>query len=232
MLLECKNLTLAYDGEPVVTNINFSASSGDYVCIVGENGTGKSTLIKGLLGIIKPIAGEVVYSGFTRADTGYLSQQVGAKADFPASVSEVIFSGFAACKGFRPGFTAKQKQTAEKFSAMLNIGDLSDASYGELSGGQRQRVLLARALCAAKKLLVLDEPVSGLDPLVAGDFYKSVDYMNKELGVCVIMSSHDINNVVKHATHMLHIKNGQLFFGTVADYMKTGLFNAFAGVAQ
>ncbi len=229
MLLKCENLALSYDGAPVVENVNFKVDPGDYLCIVGENGTGKSTLLKGILGLISCEQGVVHFQNLSKTDIGYLPQQTSLQTEFPASVMEVVLSGFVAKRGLRPFYSRAQKTTAYKNMQLLDIQDLQNACYRELSGGQRQRVLLARALCSAEKLLLLDEPVAGLDPLVTADFYACIEQINKTRGLAVVMVSHDIENAVKYASHILHLKKEQLFFGPVTDYMQTDLYRNFRG---
>lgn len=229
MLLECKNLAFSYEGTPVVKNINFTLNPGDYTCIVGENGAGKSTLLKGILDIIPCQQGSVKLGELKKTELGYLPQQTALQTEFPASVIEVVLSGFAVKRGLRPFYSRAQKQAALKNMALLNIGDLKNACYRELSAGQRQRVLLARALCPAEKLLLLDEPMSGLDPLVTAEFYSCIEHINKSLNMSVLMVSHDIENAVKYASHILHLNNEQHFFGTTDEYLQTELFRSFRG---
>lgn len=229
MLLECENLSLSYAGEPVVQNVCFSVNTGDYVCIVGENGTGKSTLLKGILGLLPCEKGTVCFGDLTRRQIGYLPQQTPLQTEFPASAWEVVLSGFAARRGLRPFYNRAQKQAALENMALLGINALQKRCYRELSGGQRQRVLLARALGPAEKLLLLDEPVTGLDPLATGEFYASIEKINRTRGMAVLMVSHDIENAMKYASHILHLKKEQLFFGTAADYAETALYRSFTG---
>lgn len=229
MLLECKNLALSYEGEPVVENINFTLNAGDYICVVGENGTGKSTLLKGILGLLPCAQGTVRLADLSVKQIGYLPQQTLLQNNFPASVTEVVLSGFVAKCGFCSFYSKAQKKIALENMRLLGIETLQKACYRELSGGQRQRVLLARALCSAEKLLLLDEPVAGLDPLITADFYACIEQINKERNMTVLMVSHDIENAMKYATHILHLKKEQLFFGTTADYAKTEFYKAFIG---
>lgn len=229
MLLECKNLALSYEGAPVVKGINFTLNPGDYTCIVGENGAGKSTLLKGILGIIPCQQGSVSFGELKRTELGYLPQQTALQTEFPASVMEVVLSGFAVKRGLRPFYSREQKQAALENMTLLNINNLKNACYRELSVGQRQRVLLARALCPAEKLLLLDEPMSGLDPLVTAEFYSCIEHINKVRKMSVLMVSHDIGNAVKYATHILHLSNEQHFFGTTDAYLETELFSSFRG---
>ncbi len=215
--LEIKNLTLAYDGAPVVSNLSFSLEKGDYLCVVGENGSGKSTLIKCIAGLVKPMSGSVVYESGVKG-IGYLPQQQSAQRDFPASVREVVMSGFAGKLGFRSFYSKEMKRKAEENMCLLNIEELANRPFGVLSGGQQQRVLLARALAAAEGLLLLDEPINGLDPQAAADMYTVIKRLN-ESGITVVMISHDVGSAVLNAKKILHLSADGYFFGTSADYL-------------
>lgn len=219
----CKNASLGYEDGIVTENLNFTVNSGDYLCILGENGSGKSTLIKALLGLRPPVSGEIKWEGFSAREIGYLPQQTPVQRDFPASVREIVLSGCLARCGLRPFYNKADKQLAENNMKQLHIENLADRCYRELSGGQQQRVLLARALCATSEMLLLDEPVTGLDPKAQNDLYELIASLNNK-GITVIMVSHDIGSSLKYASHILHIAKKQLFFGTVNDYMnsKTG----------
>lgn len=220
-LLQCEHVSFSYEGKPAVTDVSFDVQEGDYLAIVGENGAGKSTLIRGLLRMKKPSAGNVLYGdGLQQNEIGYLPQQTQVQRDFPASVMEVVLSGCLNRLGRHVFFTRGQKAEAEKNIEMLGINSLKDRCYRELSGGQQQRVLLARALCATRKLLLLDEPVTGLDPLVAANMYQMIRDLRKKQGITIIMVSHDVGGAVREASHILHIANRQKFFGTSSDYRK------------
>ena len=227
-LIKVENLTLSYENMTVVKDLSFTVESGDYLCIVGENGSGKSTLVKSLLSLKKPVGGEITFGGgLRRNEIGYLPQQTGAQHDFPASVGEVVISGCLNSMGFRPFYTDRERKKAAENMERLSISDLKKRSFRELSGGQQQRVLLARALCATSKLLLLDEPVSGLDPMVTAEMYELIESLNKKDGMTVIMVSHDMNAAVKYASHILHLGGKQLFFGTKNDYMNSKIGRAF-----
>lgn len=219
----CKNASLGYEDGIVTENLNFTVNSGDYLCILGENGSGKSTLIKALLGLRPPVSGDIKWEGFSAREIGYLPQQTPVQRDFPASVREIVLSGCLAKCGLRPFYNKADKKLAEKNMKQLHIENIADRCYRELSGGQQQRVLLARALCATSEMLLLDEPVTGLDPKAQVDLYELIAGLNRK-GITVIMVSHDIGSSLKYASHILHIGKKQLFFGTVCDYMnsKTG----------
>lgn len=231
MIFECKDVTLGYENKVVAKNLNFKIDQGDYLCVVGENGTGKSTLIKTLLGLIKPLNGEVIANvqGKNHKGVGYLPQQTQAQKDFPASVWEVVLSGVLNNDHRCPFYNKKDKAEAEKNMEKLNILDLKKRCYRELSGGQQQRVLLSRALCATDSVLILDEPVTGLDPAASMEFYETIKDLNKKENVTIIMVSHDIKNALNYATHILHLEQENDFFGTVEEYKKSNVSNMFLG---
>ena len=217
-LLDCRGVALAYDGCTVVENLTFSVNSGDYLCIIGENGSGKTTLMKALLGLIKVSSGSIAYNGIKQNEIGWLPQRSDLQRDFPASVEEIVLSGTLNHHGWLPFYTEAEKQRAHESMRMLNVDDLADSSFQNLSGGQQQRVLLARALCATSKLLLLDEPVAGLDPTAAEDMYGVIRMLNRERGITVIMISHDISAVISDSTHVLQLRHEPVFFGKTADY--------------
>lgn len=233
MIFECKDVTLGYENKVVAKNLNFKIDQGDYLCVVGENGTGKSTLIKTLLGLIKPLNGEVIANvqGKNHKGVGYLPQQTQAQKDLPASVWEVVLSGVLNNDHRCPFYNKKDKAEAEKNMEKLNILDLKKRCYRELSGGQQQRVLLARALCATDSVLILDEPVTGLDPAASMELYETIKDLNKKENVTIIMVSHDIKNALNYATHILHLEQEKDFFGTVEEYKKSNVSNMFLGGA-
>ena len=224
-----KDLTMSYENQPAVNRVSFDIMSGAYVCIGGENGSGKSTLLKGLLGLMPPKSGSVSYGdGLRRKMIGYLPQQTMVQRDFPASVWEVVLSGCLNRRGLRPFYSAKERELAQKNLEKLGAEGLKNRSYRALSGGQQQRVLLARALCATDKLLLLDEPVTGLDPVATAELYTLVRKLNKD-GVTIIMVSHDINCAVHYASKILHMDTGILFYGPTEDYLKSDLCHKFLG---
>ena len=230
-LISCENLAFAYEGITVLEGLNFKIEQGNYLCIMGENGAGKSTLMKGLLGLKKPSAGSVSFGGDLKArEIGYLPQQTPVQKDFPASVREVVMSGCLSGMGLRPFYSRAEKDKAVRNMQALEIMDLADRCYRDLSGGQQQRVLLARALCATRKVILLDEPVAGLDPLVTINMYKLIERINREMGITVIMVSHDMQAAMKYATHILHLgQDRQLFFGTRENYRHSAAYHSFMG---
>ena len=232
ILLACRDADLGYEGKAIWEHLDFQVRRGDYICIVGENGSGKSTLLKSLLGLLRPLSGRIDRAESLRGGAiGYLPQQTRAQKDFPATVTEVVRSGFISGKGMRFFYTAQEKSTALMHMGKLGILELKDRCYRELSGGQQQRVLLARALCAAGELLVLDEPVTGLDPAAAQDLYRTLDYLNKKEGIAIIMVTHDLHSALPYATSILHAGHGSWFFGDTASYLASPCGKRFGGDA-
>ena len=219
-LLTVRDLSLGYDSRVVAEGINFTVNAGDYLCIVGENGSGKSTLMKTLLHLKEPLGGEIsVGEGLKKDEIGYLPQQTVVQKDFPASVREIVLSGCQGRCGLRPFYNKADRKCCEENMERMGITDLANRCYRELSGGQQQRVLLARALCATQKLLLLDEPVSGLDPKVTREMYELIERLNRD-GITIIMISHDIAAAVQYASHILHV-GGNVFFGTKDEYLQS-----------
>lgn len=229
-VLACQNLAFSYDGKDVLKGVNFTLKQGEYLCIVGENGSGKTTLMKGLLRLNKPTKGKIVTGdGLKPNEIGYLPQQTQIQRDFPASVYEVVLSGCLNSMGRRLFYGKKHKQLVIDNLEALDILSLKNKCYRELSGGQQQRVLLARALCATQKMLLLDEPVTGLDPVAAEEFYRMIEKLNREKGITIIMVSHDVKGVVSHASHVLHLDGVQKFFGTMEEYKNQEWSFAYTG---
>lgn len=220
-LIKIDNLTLSYENMTVIENLTFEVADGDYLCIVGENGSGKSTLVKALLSLKKPEKGSIEFGeGLKKNEIGYLPQQTLAQKDFPASVYEVVISGCLNSRGIRPFYSAKERKKALETMELLGITDLKNRSYRDLSGGQQQRVLLSRALCATKKLILLDEPVAGLDPIVTAELYDLIDKINKS-GVTVIMVTHDLSAALKCSKHILCMTEAEWFFGGREEFLKS-----------
>lgn len=222
--LTCQNLTLKYDGMVILEDLNFTVRAGDYLCIVGENGSGKSTLMKTILGLHTEYEGNMeTGDGLLASEIGYLPQQTNVQRDFPASVREIVLSGCQGRCGFRPFYTKEEKNLARRNMGRMGILEFEKRCYRELSGGQMQRVLLARALCATQKALLLDEPVSGLDPKVTVEMYQLIARLNRDDGITILMVSHDIAAAVKYASHILHIGE-TVFFGTKQEYLASGVY--------
>ncbi|MCR4763775.1 MAG: metal ABC transporter ATP-binding protein [Lachnospiraceae bacterium] len=214
------DLSLGYDSQVIVSGLNFTVNRGDYLCIVGENGSGKTTLMKTLLHLKEPVGGQIVTGdGLKKNEIGYLPQQTLVQRDFPASVKEIVLSGCQGRCGMRPFYNREEKSLARENMERMGILALADRCYRDLSGGQQQRVLLARALCATRKILLLDEPVAGLDPVVTAQMYDLIKDLNRD-GITIIMISHDIEAAMKYASHILHIGD-RVFFGTIDEYRKS-----------
>ena len=221
-LLACQNVSLKYDANVIVRDITFSVNAGDYLCVVGENGSGKTTLIKTLLGLHAPSSGTFVTGdGLKRNEIGYLPQQTLVQRDFPASVYEIVLSGCQGRCGMRPFYNKAEKRLALESMERMGIARFAGRSYRDLSGGQQQRVLLARAFCATQKLLLLDEPVSGLDPNATEDMYRLIQELHDD-GVTIIMISHDIPSALRYATHILHIGGERATFQTKEAFVQNG----------
>ena len=228
-ILSCRDLGFSYDGKEALSGINLDIEKGCYLCIIGENGAGKSTLLKGILGLKKPASGEIGDELKNRA-IGYLPQQTMMQRDFPASVEEVVLSGCLSRRGgsrFHMFYTKEDRLLVAKNLNRMGIQDLMRNCYRELSGGQQQRVLLARALCASQTMLLLDEPVTGLDPSAASEMYHLISELNHKDNITIIMVSHDIREAVPFASHILHLGHQQLFFGTAEDYRKSDVGRRF-----
>lgn len=234
-LLTCRDLSLGYEGKAILQHVTFEVNAGDYLCIVGENGSGKTTLMKTILGLRKPLSGTVATGdGLRQSEIGYLPQQTLVQRDFPASVKEIVLSGCQGRQGMRPFYSRADRELAKENIRRMGLEALANRCYRELSGGQQQRVLLARALCATRKLLLLDEPVAGLDPKVTAEMYAIIRSLNRQEGITVIMISHDLGAALAHATHILHI-GSTVYYGTRQDYLSSPVGKAFlqqGGVSQ
>ena len=228
-IFECHDLCYAYDEKNVISGLEFSVVEGDYLCVAGENGAGKSTLVKMMLGLLKPASGSLWMARGLRGGTGYLPQQSAAQKNFPAGVEEVVMSGFSGKRKLLPFYTAADRRTARLNMEKLGIAGLASRCFGELSGGQQRRALLARALCATEKLLVLDEPASGLDPLAAQELYTLLEKINRDMKITIVMVSHDITSAVKYANKILQLWQSQLFFGSTDDYINSDTGKIFLG---
>ncbi len=228
--ITCEHVDFGYENHDAVVDLNLEIYPGDYLCVVGENGSGKSTLIKGLLGLLKPTGGNLYVSEeLKRGGIGYLPQQTAAQKDFPATVYEVVLSGTLGRRGNRPFYSGVEKRLAVSNMERLGILDLRDKCYRELSGGQQQRTLIARALCATDRMLILDEPITGLDPAAIQEFYGLTRRLNRDEGITIVMVSHDIRNVIHHADRILHMQQKVLFNGSPEDYLHSRAGEEFLG---
>lgn len=231
--LRCENISVGYEDGIVISDVSFELNRGDYVCIVGENGAGKSSLLKGILGLAKIQSGKLEYGdGIGRADVGYLPQQKDYQKNFPATVREVVMSGFLNKMGLRPCYNKAEKTKAMEILADFGMADYVKASFGSLSGGQKQRVLLARALCATDKLLLLDEPATGLDPVATEELYELLKRLNREKKTTILMVSHDLNKAVSDAELILHVnkRSGCGYFGPADKYLESDAARHFLGL--
>lgn len=223
-----RDVDIAYDGKPAVRGVSFELSGGDCLAIVGGNGSGKSTLVKGMTGVCRLAAGEISFGG-GKIEAGYLPQQMHRRGDFPASAGEVVLAGRAARLGFWPFYTSEDKKTAGKYMEKLGVSVLANRTFSGLSGGEQRRVLLARAFCAARDLLVLDEPTAGLDPAIAAEFYSLLLEFRAETGATIVMVSHDVEAAIANASKILHLDRGVKFFGTSAEYASSEQCAGFMG---
>ena len=229
-IIKCEHTDFGYENHDAVIDLNLEIYPGDYLCVVGENGSGKSTLIKGMLGLLKPTGGSLsVADELKRGGIGYLPQQTAAQKDFPATVQEGVLSGTLSRRGNRPFYSRAERKLAAHNLERLGIEHLKQKCYRELSGGQQQRVLIARALCATEQLLILDEPITGLDPSAIQDFYHLIKKLNKEDGITIIMVSHDIGNVISQANKILHLHRRVVFCGTAEAYRQSVAGKEFLG---
>ena len=227
-IISCENLSVSYDKLPVISNLSFTVSEGDYICIVGENGSGKSTLIKCLLGLKIPDKGHIITEKSLFEHIGYLPQQTAIQSDFPATVFEVVLSGFLNSLSGHLFFKKAHKNKVLEMLDLFGISDIKDDSFRYLSGGQKQRVLLARAMCATHRLLLLDEPITGLDPIASAEFYSLMRKINKENKITVIMVSHSIDTALAESNKILHFNdNGSYFFGTTKEYAQSDFCKRF-----
>ena len=222
-LIKAENLGVSFDGRTVVSGLNFDIENGDFFCILGENGSGKTTLMRCILGLGVHYSGKLIFNGFDRREIGWLPQRTEIGRDFPAGVREVIMSGFAGKRFFSPRYNSEQRKTAEKNMRLLEIEGLKNRAFSELSGGQQQRVLLCRALCAADKILLLDEPVTGLDNAAEKELYSAVELLHRS-GITIIMITHNSDYALSHAEHILHIGNKESFCGTPEQYVLTPMY--------
>lgn len=228
--ITCEHVDFGYENTDAVKDLNLEIYPGDYLCVVGQNGSGKSTLIKGLLGLLKPSAGTITVSEeLKHSGIGYLPQQTAAQKDFPATVWEVVISGTLGRRGNRPFYSLTERKLAQKNMERLGITHLRNSCFRDLSGGQQQRVLIARALCATEQLLILDEPITGLDPAAIQDFYHLIRRLNQRDGITIIMVSHDMSNIITQANKILHMQQRVVFFGSTEEYQTSMASRDFLG---
>ena len=241
-MIVCKDLCFSYDSRKVIDHLSFAVEKGSLVCIVGENGAGKSTLVKGILGLKKADLGKIEISGgksHAEGQIGYLPQQSEQVKDFPASVKEVVRSGCLGARNcgrwgfslrdFSPFYSAFEKRQADEAMERMGILHLANRNCGELSGGQKQRMLLARGLCSAGRLFLLDEPTAGLDTAATADLYRIIAELHQNFGMTILMVTHDPAILPVLATHVLHLGHEQYFYGTMEEYGQTDFGKRFLG---
>jgi len=228
-VLACESLCLGYENREVLHGLSFALREGEVLSVLGENGTGKSTLLRALLGLKKPNHGRVLYGGgLTRKQIGYLPQQSAVQKDFPATAGEVVRSGFLNSMGLHARYNKNQRERAREIMAQMGVAQLDRQCFRELSGGQQRRVLLARALAATQKLLLLDEPDAGLDPVAAGELREAIAQLHRERNIAVVLVSHDIESALREADYVLHLtQGGERFFGTPGEYRASALGKNF-----
>ena len=226
-MISVEGLTVEFGGFTLFDDVSFVVNKKDRIALVGKNGAGKSTMLKIFSGLQSPTSGSISVPKETTI--GYLPQQTAAQKDFPATVQEVVLSGTLSRRGNRPFYSRAERKLAAHNLERLGIEHLKQKCYRELSGGQQQRVLIARALCATEQLLILDEPITGLDPSAIQDFYHLIKKLNKEDGITIIMVSHDIGNVISQANKILHLHRRVLFCGTAEAYRQSVAGKEFLG---
>lgn len=219
-IININNLSLGYNNIPVIQNLNVKINDGDFVCIVGSNGVGKSTLIKGILGLLKPISGSIELNNIKKNFIGYMPQETKVDSNFPASVYEIVLSGTLNKVGLKPSYSKELKKIADDNLKLLDIYSLKDKCFNELSGGQRQRVLLARSLCSTSKILILDEPSNNLDYNSKKNLYKILQYLNEEKTMTIIMVTHDLDHNNLIGNKILSLQKGNYFYGNTNDFVK------------
>lgn len=203
-LIKCRQLTLGYGSKDLVRDLDYDVNVEDYLCIIGRNGSGKTTFLRGLAGLLSPKAGSIeLCEGLKRNEIGYLPQMTVVQKDFPASAEEIVLSAFQGKKGLLPFYTRAHRDRAMECMTLTRTDSLRKACFRELSGGQKQRVLLARALCAAEHLLLLDEPVTGLDPESSETMYRIIRDLHKK-GMTIVMVTHDVDAALDDATRVMN----------------------------
>ncbi len=229
ILFSCRDAALGYEHRPLVEHLNFEVHRGDYICVVGENGSGKSTLLRSMLGLVEPLSGEICCPAQKEGGIGYLPQQTDSQRSFPATVEEVVLSGFLNRHKIHVIYSRAEKATALMNMGKLGVLELRKRCYRDLSGGQQQRVLLARALCAAESLLILDEPVTGLDPAATQELYRILRYLNEKENIAIVMVTHDLAAALREAGTVMHIGRSGWFYGTVEEYLASNEGKRFGG---
>ena len=220
-IIKIENMSFGYTNSyETLSNINMEINEGEFVTIIGENGSGKSSLIKCILGLNKVQKGKIT----VKNRIGYLPQMTEIQNNFPATIEEIVLSGTIPQNIKKIFYTKEDKKKAEETMKKLNLYDMRKKCFYELSGGQRQRVLIARALCSTDQVLLLDEPVNGLDPKIVTGIYEMLYNLNKNQGLTIIMVSHDIDRSIQYSTRVIEIENGKIVKDINAkDYKKEGI---------
>lgn len=226
-MIKLENLTIGYDNQIILKDVNLSINEGEYVCILGANGSGKSTLLKTVLGLIKPLTGKIIID--KKTSIGYVPQAKMLQQDFPATVNEIVMSGCLKKMKWRPFYTKKERDLANKNMKLLQISSLKNKSFSELSGGQQQRALIARALCATNKVLFLDEPFTALDGYGALKLYGILKKLNRDEHVTIVVISHDVDTILRYANHVIHVDETIVFDGTKEDYLESSFMKEYKG---
>ncbi len=216
-----KNVSISYGSNKVINSANFVIDEEDFVCVVGANGSGKSTLIKAILGLIKPDSGKIIFENNNkRKSIGFLPQDTKTDMIFPATVIEIVLSGTLGQLGMKAFYRKENKDRAEKSLRRLNILGLKNSSFSSLSGGQKQKVLLARALAATSKILILDEPSNNLDYKSRKEFYNELKELNKS-GLTIIMITHDLDAEDLIGNKIINIKESKVECYSTSDYLES-----------
>ena len=226
-MIKLENLTIGYDNQIILKDVNLSINEGEYVCILGANGSGKSTLLKTVLGLIKPLTGKIIID--KKTSIGYVPQAKMLQQDFPATVNEIVMSGCLKKMKWRPFYTKKERDLANKNMKLLQISSLKNKSFSELSGGQQQRALIARALCATNKVLFLDEPFTALDGYGALKLYGILKKLNRDEHVTIVVISHDVDTILRYASHVIHVDETIVFDGTKEEYLESSFMKEYKG---
>ncbi len=216
-LVKFQNVTVDYGQIRAVSDVSFDINQGDYVCIVGSNGSGKSSVIKVMLGLVNQTHGRIEIN-IDKSHISYVPQINMAERNFPATVFEIVITGTQKKQKKLPFYTKEDIKTANDAIKLMRIDAISKKRIGQLSRGQQQRVMLARAMCRNPKMLVLDEPCASLDPEITKELNDILEMLNKDRQVTIFMASHNMHEVTKHASRILVLDKSLKFNGSVKEY--------------